>query len=348
MFNFSSSRAMHQRKMLLEQEARRKRQQQSKNNNTNTNNATHNNNTSVTKVPQTPQSSPIVNQKAVMHEIPSLARIRQTNHMQSDPWSAPPIVPIQFQNETPFAAKQSFIPQPLVVEKPATTIVPQPLVVEKPTTAILENRVDISVVDKKEMEELKMLVEKQEMRLQNQETQLCILIQQQKDMLAKLELNGDKKKEYDELNTKIAKVVSDVTAVGKSLQQQTLNLHEYVTKEYNSRIQTQNIKDSLDQYKIQTNQLQKDMKEQESKTSCTAYALAIEKTILFDQRDGKETAEFLEPKEKTMLIYPTTVDQKGNVWIGVRRIFDTGAVADFAAIFFSKERQKPTFEKFCL
>lgn len=152
-----------------------------------------------------------------------------------------------------------------------------------------------------------------------------------------------------ELEGKMNQMSQSLTVLAKKLEDETLDMNGLKDKDYKIQIQLKNMQDTLDKLQQQQFLLTENMQNIKVSAPTTAYGFAIQKVFLFNiDRSNLEIAEYIDAKEKVMLVYPTTLEQDGNIWIKVRRILDNGAVHERATVFFEKSSQTCMFHKFSL
>jgi hypothetical protein len=72
-----------------------------------------------------------------------------------------------------------------------------------------------------------------------------------------------------------------------------------------------------------------------------------EKQMLYTARDFKsETSEWVTKNEQVLLLHPLKLDETGNVWARIQRVFENGTIECYFVPFYLKETQEKMFDNF--
>ena len=148
------------------------------------------------------------------------------------------------------------------------------------------------------------------------------------------------------IDTHLAKTDGTIVTSLKELESISLKTNALTESKFTTQVQLKNLQDTVDKL-LQTNfTLEQKLKGMEHNVHPTSYAHAKKRLVLHQTREGELLDQWIEENEKVLLVYPTTSDKDGNIWIDVRRVFDNGAVDDYSCIFFDKQSQTLLFENF--
>jgi hypothetical protein len=171
------------------------------------------------------------------------------------------------------------------------------------------------------------------------------------------------KQQVTEKSERIEKVVvqrdETLMATVEQLQQEIKNMkiklqaHDLLCNrveetQYKMGIQAKEFQKVFDQSQIKMKTLEDGLRETNSNSHATFYAVCTRDIKLYESPGSTETNEIVLMDERVQLVYPTVVDDKGFVWIGIRRVFDNGDVLDKYAVFFDKDKAELTFKDFRL
>ena len=91
----------------------------------------------------------------------------------------------------------------------------------------------------------------------------------------------------------------------------------------------------------------KSKEENNNTSSIIVFATALRDMVLYHEDSRSATTdELIHQDEKVCIVYPPHVAENGDIWTTVRRLYTTGEVKEFEALFFDNEAKQAAFSNF--